>query len=350
MKMNFMYSPEYVQTSLAAALSLGLEKGRFKDNIKLTGLNLLLIYDKKCIGKCAYCGISKNRPGLEGKKTFIRVKWPVYRLDEIIERTLAFPNYFQRICISMITHRSSVKDTIHITRRLRERIDLPISLLISPTVIRKKEVFNEFREAGADMIGIAIDAATPEIFDKYRGSGVGGPHKWSKYWEALDRASEVYERYKTGIHLISGLGETDKEMVDTIYRAHKMGAMTHLFSFYPEAGSLLEDRNAPDLLKYRKIQIAVYLINQKGLTPDIIKFDNKGSIIAFDCGLEEIVEEGFAFMTSGCPGRDPRYAACNRPLANERPSEAFRNYPYIPGKEDKDTIRKQIKSLLAIKV
>ncbi|HAJ95754.1 MAG TPA: radical SAM protein [Actinobacteria bacterium] len=345
-----MYSPEYVQTSLAAALSLGMEKGRFKDNIKLTGLNLLLIYDKKCIGRCAYCGISKSRPTTEGKKTFIRVKWPVYKLDEIIKRTLTFPNHFQRICISMITHRSAVKDTIYITRKIREKTDLPISLLISPTVIREKEIFDDFKKAGADMIGVAIDAATPEIFDKYRGNGVGGPHKWDTYWEVLEWSSSVYERYKTGIHLISGLGETDREMVDTIYRAHKMGAMTHLFSFYPEAGSLLEDREAPVLLNYRKIQIAVYLINQKGLSPDIIKFDDEDNIIFFDCDLEKIVEEGFAFMTSGCPGRDPRYGACNRPLANERPSEVFRNYPYIPNEADKDTIRKQIESLLTVKV
>ncbi len=83
-----MNSPEYVQTSLAAALSLGMEKGRFKDRVKLTGLNLLLIYDKPCIGKCAYCGISNIRPAADGKKTFIRVKWPVYKLDDILERTL----------------------------------------------------------------------------------------------------------------------------------------------------------------------------------------------------------------------------------------------------------------------
>ena len=90
----------------------------------------------------------------------------MYRLDEIIERALTFPNHFQRICISMITHRSSVKDTIHITHKLRGKIDLPISLLISPTVIRGEEGFNKFREAGADMIGVAIDAATPEIFTR----------------------------------------------------------------------------------------------------------------------------------------------------------------------------------------
>ena len=54
-----MNSPEYIQTSLAAAISLGLEKGSFKDNIKLTGLNLLLTYDGGCIGRCAYCGLSR---------------------------------------------------------------------------------------------------------------------------------------------------------------------------------------------------------------------------------------------------------------------------------------------------
>ena len=39
----------------------------------------------------------------------------------------------------------------------------------------------EMKKAGADMIGVAIDLATPELFDKYRGKGVGGPHKWDKY-------------------------------------------------------------------------------------------------------------------------------------------------------------------------
>ena len=240
-----MKSPEYVQTSLAAALSLGLEKGRFKERVKLTGLNLLLIYDKRCAGRCAYCGISGNRPQKKKSKTFIRVKWPVYSLDEIIERTLGHPNHFQRICISMITHGSAVKDTIYITGKLKEKIDLPISLLISPTVINDKDVFHKFKEAGADMIGVAVDAATPELFEKYRGKGVKGPHKWDKYWEVLGWAAEVYGKGKTGIHLISGLGETDREMVETIYRAETMGAGTHLFSFYPEAGSQLEDRDAP---------------------------------------------------------------------------------------------------------
>ena len=344
-----MNSPEYIQTSLAAAISLGLEKGRFKDRVRLTGLNLLLTYDKNCIGRCAYCGISRNRSRQKGKKTFIRVKWPVYRLDVIIEKTIDHPNHFQRICVSMITHRAAVEDTIYITRRLKEKIDLPVSLLISPTVINKKEVFFQFKKAGADMIGVAIDAATPHLFEKYRGKGVNGPHKWDKYWEVLGWASEVYGENKTGIHLICGLGETDREMVETIYRADRMGARTHLFSFYPEAGSQLQDRKPPGLLNYRKIQIAAHLINQKKQDPHIINFDRLGNITGFDYDLEDILGEGFAFMTSGCPGEDPRYAACNRPMANERPSQAFRNYPFIPCAEDREMIRRQIESLFASK-
>ena len=96
--------------------------------------------------------------------------------------------------------------------------------------------------------------------------------------------------------------------------------------------------------------ISAYLINQKNCSPETIKFNSEDTITGFDYNLEEIIEEGFAFMTSGCPGEDPRYAACNRPLANERPSDDFRNYPYIPDKEDKKTIREQIESLLAVKV
>ncbi len=345
-KKKQQYSPEYVQTSLAAAISLGLENGSFKDRIKLTGLNLLLVYGEKCIGRCAYCGISKIRPqDSKGKKTFIRVKWPVYRLDEIINRTKAFKNYFERICISMITHPDAVKDTVLVTKKIKEKIGLPISLLISPTIISGRDILRKLKESGADMAGVALDTATEELFKKYRGSGVGGPHSWDKYWKVLEWSTEVFGEFKAGIHLIAGLGETEKQMVETIHRAHGIGAKTHLFSFFPETGSLLGNMERPELASYRRIQIAAYLINEKSCTPADMEFSN-GDIISFNQDLEEIINDGTAFMTSGCPGRDGKSAACNRPLANERPSETFRNYPYAPDKEEKRTIRSQIESIL----
>ncbi len=349
-----MNSPEYIQTSLAAAMTLGMEPGRFKEKVKLTGLNLLLFYDKKCIGKCAYCGLSKQNKDMEsspGKngKTFIRVKWPCYPLDDIIKKTLENPDCFERICVSMITHPNAVADSIEVIKRIRKYLSQPISILLAPTLIKNKTYLTELKNTGADMAGIAIDGATEYIFSKYRGEGVKGPHKWDHYWKVLEWSVDVFGEYNAGVHLITGLGETQEEMVHAIYKAYKAGAKTHLFSFYPEAFSLLENLDPPELLHYRKIQIARYLINEKNVDIDIIKFDADGNITCFDYDIDAIVNNGFAFMTSGCPGKNKDITACNRPLANERPSEAFRNYPYIPDGEEKDLIRRQLKTLARIK-
>ncbi|MDP2954581.1 MAG: radical SAM protein, partial [Chloroflexota bacterium] len=48
-----MESPELVQTSLAAAMTLGFIKGSFRRDAKLTGLNLLLTYEGGCLGRCS---------------------------------------------------------------------------------------------------------------------------------------------------------------------------------------------------------------------------------------------------------------------------------------------------------
>ena len=346
-----MNSPQYIRTSLAAAITLGLRQGRFKEKVRLTGLNLLLVYDKKCIGRCAYCGLSNQRNISDNQKkkksaTFIRVKWPVYPLEEVIKKTVENAQLFERICVSMVTNARAVDDSVYIVTKLREKLSHPISVLITPTLINGRNKLLELKNAGADMIGVAVDAATEELFKKYRGEGVRGPHSWEKYWQVVYWSAEIFGEYKVGIHLICGLGETEKEIVETIFKAHKAGVKTHLFSFYPEAYSLLEKLDPPELLKYRKVQIARYLINEKSLEIDKIKFDEDGCILRFDYDLNEVIAEGLAFMTSGCPGENKNISACNRPLANERPSETFRNYPYIPSWEEKEIISSQLKPFM----
>jgi len=341
--MGAIASPEYVQTSLAAALSLGLKKGSFKQGVFLTGLNILLVYKNPCAGRCAYCGITASKK--EKKSTFIRVKWPVYRLDDILEAAQNVPNRFERVCVSMVTDARAIDDTACMVQKIKSSLNFPISILLAPTVIQSKTVLKDFRQAGADKVGIAIDTATKGLFEKYRGKGVDGPHQWEKYWDVLSDAIDVFGRYNAGIHLICGLGESEKEMVDCIKKAHAMGAKTHLFSFFAEPDTLLEDLKQPQLSSYRKIQIARYLINEKKRNSGAIHFDDAGNITGFDADIDALIEEGYAFMTSGCEGKNSRYAACNRPLANERPSQAFRNYPYEPKEADKDKIREQVSSI-----
>ncbi|MBN1298661.1 MAG: radical SAM protein [Actinobacteria bacterium] len=339
-------SPEYVRTSLAAAISLGIENGSFSKGVHLTGLNILLTYEEGCAGRCAYCGVTQRKiTSGPSKKTFIRVKWPTCHIDEILQR-LQDTASFERICISMVTHGRAFDDTVYLTEKIKSRSGLPISLLIAPTVLKRKEYIEQFKKSGAEMIGVAIDGATERVFNKYRAKGVNGPHKWDKYWEVLKWSIDVFGKYMAGIHLICGLGETEEEMVQTIYRAYSMGAKTHLFSFYPEANTLLAENPPPPLLSYRKIQIARYLINEMNWGIEGFIFNENGQLCSFNGDISFLLSDGAAFMTSGCPCRNSNLAACNRPFANERPSEVIRNYPHLPDEEQKSKIRNQIKELL----
>jgi len=339
--MNQKISPQYLQTSLAASLTLGFQNGSFHRNAKLKGLNLLLHYDEGCLGKCHFCGLSKSRREGPKGKTFIRVDWPLYPLDEIIEKTKG-KDQIHRVCVSMITHPSALEDTLYVIERLRGETDLFISVLISPTLIRHKDSLVAMKKAGADRVGIAIDAATPQLFDRLRGTGVGGPHQWNHYWDVTRMAVSVFGRFYVGIHLIVGLGETQKELVDAIQQGQNMGASTHLFSFFPDRGIPMEKHPSPPLGQYRRIQLARWIINESLGSAERVKFDEDGRLVDFGIDIEPLIQIGEPFMTSGCPGRDGK-VACNRPYGNERPSGPIRNFPFMPEKEDIEEIRAQMK-------
>lgn len=197
----------------------------------------------------------------------------------------------------------------------------------------------ELRNSGVERIGIAIDCASRELFDILRGYKAKGPHRWDRYIEGIIEAIEVMGKGKVGVHLIVGLGETEKEATDLIQWIHDIGAETHLFSFYPEEGSVLEKWYRPPIGQYRRIQLARYLIDNNVSRVEDMKFNEYEQIIDFgipETTLKEVVESGLPFVTSGCPG-------CNRPYANERPGEIPRNYLYIPQQLEIEIIKEQLK-------
>ena len=329
-------SPEYLRTSLGAAMTLGLKNGLFYRNAKCPCINLLLTYNSGCAGNCGYCGLSMRRPGVYKDKSFIRVEWPAYRLTDIMEKISENTNKVKRICISMITNKRARKDTKEIAKILRENLDIPVSLLISPTILDKNDLYR-FKENGSDMIGVAVDCATPHLFEKIRGKQVKGPHKWERYWKCYEEAIEIFGKRNVGVHLIVGLGETEREMIETIQKAYDMGGATHLFSFFPEGDSLLSQHPRPAVGQYRRVQLARFLIDEGIGCIDDFSFDTSGRLINFiteDSGkLLQVIESGKPFMTSGCPGRDGEIA-CNRPYANCKPGPEIRNYPFSLEKED----------------
>lgn len=333
-------SPEYIRTSLAAALTLGFERGLFYRDAKLYCINLLLTYENGCSANCAYCGLSKIRPGSYTRKSFIRVKWPLYPTDKVVARMGELIAKIERVCISMVTRRRAVKDTLKIIREIRERTEIPISCLISPTVTFKQDL-REMKREGADKIGIAIDTGNERLFESLRGRKVKGPHRWERYWGCFEEAIQVFGKGNVGSHFIVGLGETEKEMLFYIQRIKDMGGETHLFSFFPEEDSLLSNLPPPPISTYRRVQLGRYLIDEGLSRFDRMGFDDKGRVIDFGMEVDGIIEKGEPFMTSGCRGRNGK-VACNRPYANERPTQEIRNFPFPPAKEDIELIKKEI--------
>jgi biotin synthase len=329
---------------MAAAKTLGYFPNTFRRNSYLRGLNMLVTYDQQCAARCAYCGLNRARGVEDAKRTFIRVSWPTYALDDVVERLKNDGGQLRRVCVGMITHPRAFDDMNAIIHRFATEVGRPVSALISPTAIRDPKRLVETHEAGADMAAVAIDAATPELFDLYRGRGVRGPHHWELFWETVEEIGRIFGRGKAGVHLVVGLGETEQQMIATIQRAHDLGAETHLFSFFPEAGTALESHPQPSYGHYRRVQLGRYLVNKSLGRYEQMAFDDQERVIGFGVDgvvLEESIQFGEPFMTSGCPGEDGR-VACNRPFGNEKAGRPIRNYAFEPEIEDVALISYQL--------
>ncbi len=340
---NEKQSPEYARMSQATAISLGLTRGRMYRGAKNRCVNLLVHFPEGCSANCAYCGLAKKRDGSYGEKSFIHVAWPLLPMLKIIDAVNRAPSYVTRTCISMITNGKCRSATLSMLSELKSDTALPISVLISPTILKDNDL-KEMKEQGADKIGVAIDLATPELFDQYRGKGVSGPHKWNKYWEILESARAIFGYRNVGAHLMVGMGETEEQMVRLMDRLRQMGVENHLFSFFAEQGSALGNRPQPPWPVYLRVQLARYIIEEglgdfKGMV-----FDPMGKIVSFGLDknhLQEIIGTGIPFMTTGCLGPDGE-VACNRPFGNCLPDVGQWNYPYPPNQEEIRLIRENI--------
>lgn len=346
-----MRSPDYVQVSTAAAISLGLMSGRMHRCSCTHCLNLLLTYPEGCRANCAYCGLARHREAERdyADRNFIRVDWPAVPMADIvgIVKGQGRRSPFQRMCISMITHPSSDEDAPAVLKTWTDRIDpsdIPVSILSNPTTMSRDDV-KRLKDLGADMFTVAFDAATPAIFEQTRGKAVDGPHHWERYWEVMGHAADIFGPEKIGVHLICGMGETELEMLAMIQRVKDIGGHSHMFSFFPEAGSLMDHLPATPRDQWRRVQLARYLIDYREVRVDHMSFDAEGRVSDFGlpaAELDAVIDEGVAFRTSGCPGREGEdISACDRPYGDSPPSD-IASFPFQPNKRDIAKVRRQL--------
>ncbi len=346
-----MRSPEYVQMSTAAAITLGLVEGQMHRCACTRCLNLLLTYPEGCRANCAYCGLARHREAERNyaDRNFIRVDWPAVSMDEIVDRVAADVegSPFHRMCISMITHPNSDEDTVTVLKKWVDRIDpdaIPISILSNPTTMTRNDV-QTLRDMGSDIFTVALDAATPELFDRTRGKGVQSPHTWKKYWEIMLEARDIFGPKKFGAHIIVGMGETEHDVMKVVQELVDLGGHSHMFCFFPEKGSLMDHLPATPRDQWRRVQLARYLVDYCDVRIEHMSFDEEGRIADFGLPkseLDAIVDAGIAFRTSGCPGKfADDISACDRPYGDSPPSN-IASYPFPLEDVDIRKVRSQL--------
>lgn len=309
--------PEKVRVSTGTAGLLGLDNFMLK--VKPTTAYLMTHTEDGCVGNCTFCPQARESPS--SKSRLSRVLWPTYPSADVLEALgRASERELRRVCIQAVNYPGFFEDVHALLRGIGAATDTPVSLDTCPLT---GEQMRKLKEAGLDRIGIPLDAATPGLFEKVKGSEVGGPFTWDDHMEALREAVELFGRGRVMSNLIIGIGETEEEAANFIQALMDMGVQTALFAFTPIRGTNLQGHPQPPLDSYRRVQTARHLITFRHARSGDMEFDDGGAIVGFgaDPGvLARALEKGDAFCTSGCPG-------CNRPFYNERPSGPLFNYP-----------------------
>lgn len=310
--------PERIRVSLGSAMVLGLLSGKL-DALPTTAY--LLTYRKGgCTANCGFCPQARESRGRTDMLS--RVSWPVFQTKRVVcgIENAAKEEKISRVCLQALNYPEVFRHLLTFVKNIHSRVRIPISISCQPLNI---ENMLQLREARVERIGIPLDAATEEIFDRVKGRYVGGPYVWEDQFRLLGEAVEVFGRKQVSTHLIVGLGETEREMVETIQKCVDMGVLPALFAFTPIPGTALEDGSQPPVPVYRRVQVARHLIFHEITKYEDMGFDKNGCIIDFGVDKENlmaVVREGKAFLTSGCPD-------CNRPYYNETPRGPTYNYP-----------------------
>ena len=181
-----------------------------------------------------------------------------------------------------------------------------------------------------------------KFFESIKGKGVNGPYNWNLHLQNLKDALEIFSANFVTTHLIIGLGETAKQVLELIYNLHKLKIRVGLFAFTPIKGTMLQNKPKPDLTMFRKIQLGRYLLINENKELKDFTFNMKGDLIKFNINrgeLGNIIVNSDAFLTTGCPG-------CNRPYYTSKPSGPIYNFPRHLKRVEQEEIYKSLLKLI----
>jgi biotin synthase-related radical SAM superfamily protein len=326
--------PEQIRVSVGTAIVTGLLEGKL--DAEPTTAYLMTYSHGKCRANCTFC--PQARTSQSPAELLSRITWPNFPAATALNavKNAAEHGKTRRACIQALNVPNVISQLAALTRTLKQNSpNLPVSISCQP---QNAENIRQLHNAGANRIGIAIDASTSELFSQTKGKAANGPYKWRKTLRLLRDAIVVFGEDNVTTHLIIGLGETEKQAAETIQKLADRGIRTALFAFTPVRGTALQNRAPPDLATYRRIQLARHLITNSQARTSSFSYGENGRITSYginETALHAIVAGGKPFETTGCPD-------CNRPYYNEKPTGPIYNYPKPATSEEIAAIEAQL--------
>jgi biotin synthase len=330
--MSTEYLPGKIRVSVGSAMVLGLIAGKL--DAPPTTVYLLTFHERKCSANCGFC--PQARASTSRADMLSRVTWPSFETEKVIDSIAeaAKKDSIQRVCIQAINYPKVFENLLVLATNIKAQAKVPLSVSCPPF---SEEEMRELHAAGVDRVSVALDTATSTLFKEVKGAKANSLYSWEKHRKSLKEAVQVFGRNSVSTHLIVGLGENEKQLSEIMQWCIDMGICPSLFAFTPIPGTVLENRSQPKLTTYRRAQLARYFIVNGKTRVENMQFDSEGRITDYGVSqstLEEALEYGAAFQTSGCPG-------CNRPYYNEKPSGPIYNYPRSLSHDEIVEVRKQ---------
>jgi radical SAM protein (TIGR04043 family) len=209
-------------------------------------------------GACRFCAIGDS---LRGGRTVAR-KTPA-QLAEVAEAAVRLDGIDQ-VVLTTGTPASADRGAAHLAAcaaAIKGAVPgLPVQVQHEPP--EDFGWFDRLRAAGADAIGLHLEAVEPEVRARVMPGKAAVPVSF--YLEALAAAVSVFGRGRVVSYLIAGLGDTRESLVEMAARLVAMGVYPFVVPFVPLRGTPMEAHPPPESAWMRALYRDVARVLREG--------------------------------------------------------------------------------------
>ena len=126
-------------------------------------------------------------------------------------------------------------------KAVKAAVDLPIQVQCEPP--DEDSWFTRLKEAGADALGMHLEAVTPEVRARIMPGKAQVP--LARYFSAFEAAVPIFGKGQVSTYILAGLGDTRTAILEKAEKLVAIGVYPFVVPFVPISGTALANHPAP---------------------------------------------------------------------------------------------------------